>query len=87
MLFRSAALRERAQAAFEAAGIETRPFFSLIPGEAPYRALGFDPARTPVAADLLDRGLYVSCSPDLTAEDRALIADTLRAVARAAGVA
>jgi perosamine synthetase len=87
MLFRSTALRARAEAALEAAGIETRPFFSLITSEAPYRALGFDPADTPVAADLLARGLYVSTSPDLTADDRVLIAETLRAVARAEGLA
>ena len=42
---------------------------------------------TPVAADLITRGLYVSNSPDLSAEDRALIADTLRGVARAEGLA
>jgi dTDP-4-amino-4,6-dideoxygalactose transaminase len=85
-LFRSAALRERAEAALHAAGIETRPFFSLISDQAPYRALGFDPAETPVAADLFARGLYVSNSPDLTADDRALIVETLGTAARAAGV-
>jgi perosamine synthetase len=87
MLFRTSELRHRAEAALHAAGIETRPFFSLITEQAPYRDRGFDPADTPVAADLLARGLYVSNSPDLTAEDRALIVDTLAAVARAAGVA
>lgn len=87
VLFRTAALRRRAEAALHAAGIETRPFFSLITEQVPYRDRGFDPADTPVAADLLARGLYVSNSPDLTAEDRALIVDTLAAVARAAGVA
>ena len=87
MLFRTATLRQRAEAALHAAGVETRPFFSLITDQAPYRALGFDPADTPVAADLVARGLYVSNSPDLTAEDRVLIVETLRAVARAGGVA
>ena len=87
MLFRTATLRQQAEAALHAAGVETRPFFSLITDQAPYRALGFDPADTPVAADLVARGLYVSNSPDLTAEDRALIVETLRAVARAGGVA
>ena len=87
MLFRTAALRQRAEAALHAAGVETRPFFSLITDQAPYRALGFDPTDTPVAADLVARGLYVSNSPDLTGEDRALIVETLRAVARAEGVA
>ena len=87
MLFRSASLRQRAEAALHAAGIETRPFFSLITDQAPYRGLGFDPADTPIAAGLVSRGLYVSSSPDLSAEDRALIVETVRAVARSAGVA
>ena len=87
MLFRTAALRQRAEAALHAAGVETRPFFSLITEQTPYRELGFDPADTPVAADLVARGLYVSNSPDLTDDDRAVIVETLRAVARAEGVA
>ena len=87
MLFRSAALRQRAESALHAAGIETRPFFSLITAQAPYREMGFAPEDTPVAADLVARGLYVSNSPDLAAEDRSLIAGTLGAVARAEGVA
>jgi perosamine synthetase len=87
MLFRTTDLRHRVEGALHAAGIETRPFFSLITDQAPYRGRGFDPADTPVAADLLARGLYVSNSPDLTAADRALIVDTLTAAARAAGVA
>ena len=87
MLFRTPSLRRRVEAALHAAGIETRPFFSLITDQAPYRGLGFDPADTPVAADLVSRGLYVSSSPDLSAEDRALVVDTLRAVARSEGVA
>ncbi len=87
ILFRSAALRERAEAALHAAGIETRPFFSLITDQVPYRALGFDPRETPVAADIFVRGLYISNSPDLTAGDKALIVETLRAAAHAAGVA
>jgi len=87
MLFRTPSLRRRVEAALHAAGIETRPFFSLITDQMPYRGLGFDPADTPVAADLVSRGLYVSSSPDLSAEDRALVVDTLRAVARSEGVA
>src|SRR5262249_32616703 len=51
VLFRTAALRQRAEAALHEAGIETRPFFSLISEQAPYRDRGFDPADTPVAAD------------------------------------
>jgi perosamine synthetase len=86
MLFRTTSLRQRAEAALHVAGIETRPFFSLITDQAPYRGLGFDPADTPVAADLVSRGLYVSSSPDLSAEDRALVVETLRAVARSEGV-
>src|SRR5437870_1500722 len=87
MLFRTASLRQRAEAALHAAGVETRPFFSLITDQAPYLALGFDPAETPVAADLASRGLYVSNSPDLTAEDRTLVVETLTGVARTLGVA
>lgn len=87
MLFRTSALRHKAEAALHAAGIETRPFFSLITEQPPYRSMGFRPADTPVAADLVARGLYVSNSPDLAADDKALIVDTLRAVARAEGVA
>ncbi|HET6365585.1 MAG TPA: DegT/DnrJ/EryC1/StrS family aminotransferase [Pseudomonadales bacterium] len=87
MLFRSVRLRGAAEEAFHAAGVETRPFFSLIPAEEPYRGLGFVPGDTPVAADLAARGLYVSNSPDLTPGDRALIVDTLGSLARAHGVA
>jgi perosamine synthetase len=87
LLFREPQLRERAEAALHAAGIETRPFFSLIPAQPPYRDMGYSPADTPVAADLLSRGLYVSNSPDLTAGERELIAGTLRQLARAEGLA
>jgi perosamine synthetase len=85
MLFRTAALRVAADAALHAAGIETRPFFSLINDQPPYRALGYDPANTPVAADVFSRGLYISNSPDLTDDDRALIVETLTGVAQAPG--
>jgi perosamine synthetase len=78
ILFRTADLKIRANEALHAAGVETRPFFSLASAEAPYRALGYDPGDTPVAADVLARGLYVSCSPDLSEEDRALIVEVLR---------
>jgi perosamine synthetase len=80
ILFRSAALKARAEAALHQAGVETRPFFSLINDQSPYRALGFDVSETPVAADIFERGLYVSNSPTLSREDKALIAETLRAV-------
>jgi perosamine synthetase len=86
MLLRTAGLRQRAEVALHAAGIETRPFFSLITAEEPYRSMGYAPDDTPIAADLVARGLYVSASPDLTADDRQHIADTLRAVARAEGL-
>jgi perosamine synthetase len=86
LLFREPRVCARAEAALHAAEIETRPFFSLIPAQAPYRDMGYSGADTPVAADLITRGLYVSNSPDLTAEDRGLIADTLRSVARAEGL-
>jgi len=81
LLFRTPDLKRRAEQAFHAAGVETRPFFSLINGEAPYRALGYSPAATPVAADVFHRGLYVSCAPDLEEGDRQLIVDVLRGVA------
>ncbi len=87
MLFRTTRLRDLARDALHGAGVETRPFFSLISEQAPYRELGFDPKDTPVAADLIARGLYVSNSPDLRAEDKALIVDTLDGAARRAGVA
>lgn len=87
VLFREPRLRQRAEAALHAAGIETRPFFSLIPAQAPYRDMGYSAGDTPVAADLLARGLYVSNSPDLTAEERELIAGTLRQLARVEGLA
>jgi perosamine synthetase len=80
LVFRTRALRDRAEQALQAASIETRPFFSLISEQPPYRALGFDPADTPVAADLFARGLYVSASPRMTAEDIAHIAATLQTV-------
>jgi perosamine synthetase len=78
VLFRTAELKQQAEGALHAAGVETRPFFSLASAEAPYRTLGYDPEATPVAADVLRRGLYVSCSPDLGESDRALIVEVLR---------
>lgn len=81
IVFRSVALRERAEAALHAAGIETRPFFSLINDQPPYRALGLESSETPVAADIFARGLYISNSPNLTADDKSLIVETLRVMA------
>ena len=79
MLFRTAGYRHRVEQALHEAGVETRPFFSLASAEAPYRALGYQPADTPVAADVLARGFYVSCSPDLSENDRAVIVEAVRA--------
>jgi hypothetical protein len=39
-----------------------------------------------MAADLITRGLYVTNSPALTAEERGLIVDTLAGVAREEGL-
>jgi len=86
VLFREARICARADAALHAAGIETRPFFSHIPAQAPYRDMGYRVEDTPVAADLITRGLYVTNSPALTAEERGLIVDTLAGVARAEGL-
>jgi len=86
VLFREARICARADAALHAAGIETRPFFSHIPAQAPYREMGYRIEDTPVAADLITRGLYVTNSPALTAEERALIVGTLVGVAREEGL-
>ena len=86
MLFREARICARADAALHAAGIETRPFFSHIPAQAPYREMGYRIEDTPMAADLITRGLYVTNSPALTAEERKLIVDTLVGVAREEGL-
>jgi len=86
LLFREARICARADAALQAAGIETRPFFSHIPAQAPYRDMGYRIEDTPVAADLITRGLYVTNSPALTAEERGLIVDTLAGVAREEGL-
>jgi perosamine synthetase len=86
VLFREARICERADAALHAAGIETRPFFSHIPAQAPYREMGYRIEDTPVAADLITRGLYVTNSPALTGEERGLIVDTLVDVAREEGL-
>jgi perosamine synthetase len=80
LLFRTSELKALAQAAFHQAGVETRPFFSLIPDQPPYRALGYEGAATPRAADLFARGLYVSNSPDLGAAEKTLIVHTLRSI-------
>jgi len=87
VLFRNAAFRDAAETALHEASVETRPFFSLINDQPPYRALGFDSIDTPVAADVFSRGLYVSSSPDLTDDERALIVETLTGVAQTLGVA
>jgi perosamine synthetase len=84
ILFRSADLRARADAALHAAGVETRPFFSLINDQPPYRALGHDPDETPVAADVFARGLYVSNAPSLAKGDRDVIVAALEALAERA---
>jgi perosamine synthetase len=81
ILFRTADLRARAQRRLHEAGVETRPFFSLINEQPPYRALGYDAADTPVAADAFARGLYVSNAPSLTPEDKDLIVTTLEGLA------
>ena len=86
VLFHEARVCARAAAALHAAGIETRPFFSHIPAQAPYRDMGYRVEDTPVAADLITRGLYVTNSPALTAEERGLIVDTLMGVAREEGL-
>lgn len=86
VLFREARMCGRADAALHAAGIETRPFFSHIPAQAPYRDMGYRVEDTPVAADLITRGLYVTNSPALTVEERGLIVDTLAGVAREEGL-
>jgi len=86
VLFREARICARADTALHAAGIETRPFFSHIPAQAPYREMGYRIEDTPVAADLITRGLYVTNSPALTAEERTLIVDTLVGVAREEGL-
>jgi len=82
ILFRTTDLRARAERRFHEASIETRPFFSLINAQAPYRALGYDPAETPVAADLFARGLYVSNAPSLSKEDKDLIVATVEGLVR-----
>src|SRR5262249_59037730 len=86
VLFREARICARADAALQAAGIETRPLFSHIPAQAPYRDMGYPVEDTPVAADLITRGLYVTNAPALTAEERGLIVDTLPGVAREEGL-
>jgi perosamine synthetase len=86
VLFREARICARADAALHAAGIETRPFFSHIPAQAPYREMGYRIEDTPVAADLITRGLYVTNSPALTVEERELIVDALVGVAREEGL-
>jgi perosamine synthetase len=82
MLFRTAELRARADERLHAAGVETRPFFSLINDQPPYRALGYDPADTPIAADVFARGLYVSNAPSLGKEEKDLIVATIEGLAR-----
>jgi perosamine synthetase len=81
ILFRTAALRERADARLQAAGVETRPFFSLINAEGPYRALGYTTDETPVAADVFARGLYVSNAPSLAKDEQDLIVTALEGLA------
>ena len=87
LLFREPRVRARAEAALHEAGIETRPFFSLIPAQAPYRDMGYRGADTPVAADLITaRPLRLELARSDAPRIAALIADTLRGVARAEGL-
>lgn len=64
--------------AFRKAGIETRPFLSVIPNEASYRRLGYSAKTVPAAMKAFSRGIYVSCSPALRPDQIRRIIQTVR---------
>ena len=70
------ATRERVLLALERAGVETRELLPIL-GQPCYADLDFDPARTPVAADLIERAFYVGCHQGMSAIDVAHIAAAL----------
>lgn len=78
LIFESAALRRRAESALRAAGVETRPLFSLIPDQPCYRRLGYGTKDVPRAAALHRRAIYVSNAPGLTPHQQDLIIRTVR---------
>jgi perosamine synthetase len=75
VLLPDAAGRARAVATLDAAGIETRPFFTPLHTLAPY-ATG---ARHPAAEDVAARGLNLPSSPTITSKEIDRVCETLRA--------
>jgi dTDP-4-amino-4,6-dideoxygalactose transaminase len=60
------------------AGVETRPYFSVIPHQTSYRRLRYTPASSPNSMRAHARGIYVSCSPALTQVQKKLIIKTVQ---------
>lgn len=72
------ALRKNLEAAFRKAGVETRPFFSVIPDQPAYRRIGHTAAAVPRSLAAYNRGVYVSCSPALTSVQKGIIIKTVK---------
>jgi perosamine synthetase len=59
-------------------GIETRPFFCLIPDQQPYRRMGYTATRFKNSLKSFENGFYISNSPSLTHEDKSYIINSIK---------
>lgn len=73
-------LRDKTKGFLEKMGIETRPFFCLIPDQPPYRKMGYNIKNLQTAVTAFNRGFYISNSPALTREEKEFIIDSFKKV-------
>ncbi len=74
---RNKKLRNKMQRFLGDRGIETRPFFCIIPEQRPYREMGYTAKGLKNAFDAFDKGFYTSNSPSLTQKEKAYIAESI----------
>lgn len=74
---RNKGLTDKVQRFVEGAGIETRPFFCVIPEQHPYREMGYTAKGLKNALVAFEKGFYVSNSPSLTQEEKEYIAKSI----------
>ena len=71
-------LRDEMQGFLEKIGIETRPFFCVIPEQPPYREMGYTVKGLKNASKAFEKGFYISNSPSLAQEERTYIAESIK---------